>query len=187
MKYVRGIVFFKNNSLVDVRKNFKNFSMDLINFKFAKSYILNGTKTDGTIMFLSGQVEDSVDINILIGAIEEKAAQDIEIKNYDISFSSDGIFEQIMPGEFDGNYVSLRVISPFMINNLEDLVQDLANIVDVKDVLLREIKDDESEKCVAIDLITSTDSAKVEYDARIFLEENDLHLSNKSLIIDKLS
>lgn len=199
MKYVRGLVFFKNKSLSEVRKQFKELPLGLINFTLSKNYLLNSDKLDGVVMLLSGKVEDDTDFDKFKKEFKKAASNEIKIQEYDISISNDDFFEQIIPGGLTGNYISIRINPPYHKIVIEDLAQDIANILAVKDVLLRETHvkkeqkqpdiqeiHEEAQPTLSLDIITDEDTNLVLDEATRYLENNNINISDEKIIIEKL-
>ncbi len=100
----RGLVYFENKNIEDIKKVFENFRFDEGKFLFFKKIEINNIEKDSPGVFLNGDINEKYTSENIVRLFRKLMGLNTEMKNCDISVEKE---DEIDPLTIDRKFKSL--------------------------------------------------------------------------------
>lgn len=174
---VRGLIYFENKNIEDVKRVFENFRFDEGKFLFFKKIEINNTEKEYPGVFLNGYINEKYTSENIVRLFRKLMGLSIEMKNCDISIEKE---DEIEPTIIDRRFKSFYFLK--IKKNKSDIIKnEIFNNLKIKPVLKTRdsgYKNGEiitsfdflSEENIKNELERVVTENKINYEEKIFIE-----------------
>ncbi len=155
MQEVRGLIYFENKTVDDIKEVFDKFKLDNIKYSYFSSLSRHGKDIPSPGLFLTGDVKDTYSSKDIVGLLRKKIGLSTDLNGCDISIENEDTLKQIIKGNPAKNYIGIRINAPYNIENIYALATEIGEITSATDIFVRTVESDDNERpIICIDLIT---------------------------------
>ncbi|MDA3839945.1 MAG: hypothetical protein PF572_02545 [Patescibacteria group bacterium] len=126
---VRGVVYFDDKKIEDVKHVFENFRFDEASFKFFDKIKINNKEINSPGVFLNGQINEKYTSENVVRLFRKLMGLNIEKESSDISIEREDVLDELDKGREFGNYYILDFIKTEINENKEKFIKELGEEV----------------------------------------------------------